>query len=414
MLASDSDSDFEYPEGGDSGASSCDNEYGLLGKLALGLDPQDMKAYDGRSTPQNGSQYLMKVMTEKKVVPKVVCADVSKIAFKKLANDENAEMVNSSYLDRFLQTQRCNLNDSKGDEGGINSSLLPSSKWREETIANFSAVRSRIERWRHKIESGDQWLDSSVTLPESNDNLAWLRFCFGHSFVKVAIASKTKSEEQKIADFFLDLYDSAISELLIDRRLPVDNIKASGDGNSNENLDQSSSSTRSDVEKETKSSSTDENALSNLEKSNQSNGPALVLGHRPLMNVVMKLHQGHLENLIKWNLLWITSMGFVNQCQGQWLYSILACLHKPIDPNVMSDIRGIARKLIKLRNSMSMWNAPAASDPEPDGSPSKCLNSPNDAHVSVDENIPNFINTLNLFIYIIADYFDQKDLIMKL
>jgi len=150
MLASDSDSDFEYPEGGDSGASS-DNEYGLLGKLALGVDPQDLKAYDGRSTPQNGSQYLMKVMSEKK---------------------------------------KCNFNESKGDQDGINASLLPSTKWRDETVSNFSLVRSRIERWRHKIESGEKWLDNSVTLPDSNDNLTWLRFCFGQPFVKVELPQK--------------------------------------------------------------------------------------------------------------------------------------------------------------------------------------------------------------------------------
>jgi len=210
------------------------------------------------------------------------------------------------------------------------------------------------------------------------------------------------------------LYDSSISELLEDRQQPVDNVKAGGDGNVNENPDQSSSSAISDMDKDSEAGPND-NSLLTLEKSDQpNNGPSLVLGHRPLMNVVMQLHHGHLENLIKWNLHWVTNMGFVNECQGQWLYAILACLHKPIDPSVMSDIRGLARKLINVRNSMTMWNASVAPDQETGESSSKRLNSPDDAYFSDDEKVPNFINTLNLFIYIIVDYFDQKDLIMKL
>ncbi|ODM93254.1 Gem-associated protein 2 [Orchesella cincta] len=394
----DSDSDFEYSDGGGSGASSTEKDYGLLGKLALGVDPQDMKAYDGRSTPQNGSQYLMKVMSEKKVVPKVVCADVSKLALRNVRKDEGgAEVVKPSYLDRFLQ--RCNFNESGGD---LNSRLLPSSKWREETVANFSLVRTRIERWRHKIESSGVGLDDSVVLPESNDNVVWLRFCFGQPFVKVAIGSKTKTEEQKLADFFLDLYDPSISKILEDLQLPVDNAKAGGDGNGN--LDQSVSSATSDVEVE---ANTIDNAIISLDNSDQAAEVALVLGHRPLMSVVMKLNQGHLENLIKWHLLWVKNMGFVNECQGQWLYAVLASLHKPIEPSVMSDIRDIARKLINVRNSTSMWNATSVSEPETGENSSKDT-------ANVDENVPNFINTLNLFVYIIADYFDQKDLIMKL
>ncbi len=45
MLASDSDSEFEYPA--DTNDSDASDDCALLGKLALGLDPQDMRTYDG-------------------------------------------------------------------------------------------------------------------------------------------------------------------------------------------------------------------------------------------------------------------------------------------------------------------------------------------------------------------------------
>lgn len=101
MLASDSDSDFEYPEGANSDASSDEL---LKGKLALGIDPAEMKKYDGRSTPKNGSQYLMKVMSEKKFVPKIAYADASSLPVrKKQGEGGDAAGGVPSYLDKFLQ-----------------------------------------------------------------------------------------------------------------------------------------------------------------------------------------------------------------------------------------------------------------------------------------------------------------------
>lgn len=103
MLASDSDSDFEYPA--DTNDSDASDDCVLLGKLALGLDPQDMKEYDGRSTPQNGSQYLMKVMAEKKYVSKVISCDTSKLLGKIMAGKGGDQVDGPSsvhYLDKFL------------------------------------------------------------------------------------------------------------------------------------------------------------------------------------------------------------------------------------------------------------------------------------------------------------------------
>jgi len=72
---------------------STDEDVGMgCGKLALGIDPQDVEGYDGVSAPVNGSQYLLAVMKEKRSVPKVVVA-------KKEIKKVGAEGV--TYLDRF-------------------------------------------------------------------------------------------------------------------------------------------------------------------------------------------------------------------------------------------------------------------------------------------------------------------------
>lgn len=98
MLASDSDSEFEFANntGHGNGSEASDDEGILLGKLALGIDPQEMKSYDVKSEPKNGSQYLMQVMAEKKAVPKVVSVGVPEPKPKQGVN----------YLDKFLQVSR--------------------------------------------------------------------------------------------------------------------------------------------------------------------------------------------------------------------------------------------------------------------------------------------------------------------
>ena len=107
----DSDSDFEYP---DNGANSDNGSIDglLMGKVALGIDPKEMRQYDGRSTPQNGSQYLLKVMAEKKKVPKVAYADPSRlpppppvvvVSQSQSPQKKDSESINPNYLERFLQ-----------------------------------------------------------------------------------------------------------------------------------------------------------------------------------------------------------------------------------------------------------------------------------------------------------------------
>lgn len=234
--------------------------------------------------------------------------------------------------------------------------------------------------------------------PQSNDNTHWLKFCFGDAFVKLAALSKCKTKEQKLSDFFLDMYDSTVCADLLALRDESQTAVVTGNTEISE-VENTDSQTNSSTKSEN-------NGGDDKEKEKEKTverTPTPRSGSRPLMNVVMQLNQYQLESLVKWNLLWAQNIGLVNECQGQWLYALLACLIKPVDPSIMSDLRSIARVFIKTRNSFTNdWRSHFE------------VKSEEGAAGGSDERVFDYINTLNLFIYVISDYFQQKDLVMKL
>lgn len=52
---------------------------------------------------------------------------------------------------------------------------------------------------------------------------------------------------------------------------------------------------------------------------------------------------------------------FASWCctQGRWLYSLLACLEKPLLPEAHSSIRQLARRCAQLRSTLASRSAPA-------------------------------------------------------
>lgn len=269
--------------------------------------------------------------------------------------------------------------------------------------------------------------------PDTNDNTHWLKFCYGEAFGKLVTLHKSRTPQQKLADFFMDLYEPLEELVLLGANISLDDqdqakngkpssqercteaeCKGESDHGKNDLLQEKSDNDKGDTEDEAEE---DEDTLTSPKtKPNELELPRpLVIGHRPLMSLVMRLNQNRIENLIKWNLMWLKNIGFVNECQGQWLYSILACIAKPVEPSIMSDMRTIARILLKTRNSISGWNSffveqtTDESQETPDG-----IGDGDCAREKVDEKVFDFINSLNLLIYIIADYFQQKDLIMNL
>lgn len=219
----------------------------------------------------------------------------------------------------------------------------------------------------------------------------------------MSAGSKSKTKEQRLSDFFLDLYDTKVIEVL-KKRFETAVEKLPEPVNQEENNDISTEVDES-IELVNDDTAVSSDVLDETLDETPPSQNIMQLGHRPLMNLMLQLNQNQLEKLVKWNLLWVKNIGFVNECQGQWLYAVLACLFKPVDPSVMSDLRSIVRALIKIRNKFSEdWGAHFETKDEEE----------NHERFQCDERVFDFINTLNLFIYIIADYFQQKDLVMVL
>jgi hypothetical protein len=140
-------------------------------------------------------------------------------------------------------------------------------------------------------------------------------------------------------------------------------------------------------------------------------------GYQPLMSVMLMLTQHQIECLIYFHSEWITKHGFINKCQGEWLYALLACIDKPVDPSTMGDIRNVCKSLINIRNRISLKlkrNGVLLCDDEDIDK----LSDDFQKDVTLDEDLEDvstraedYLSALNLFIFIISDYFCQKDLI---
>ncbi|XP_075162031.1 gemin 2 [Haematobia irritans] len=120
----------------------------------------------------------------------------------------------------------------------------------------------------------------------------------------------------------------------------------------------------------------------------------------PKLSIILRLNQRTLEQLLTMLSEWLneenmdtiacsssstatnhTVLDLANSDQwlGSWIYAVLSCLHLPLEPNVHSTLRDIARSSMRLRSRLRPCEFQKA--------------------------IP-----YNLFIYLIAFVFDQLDL----
>ncbi|XP_070835481.1 gem-associated protein 2 [Chaetodon trifascialis] len=102
------------------------------------------------------------------------------------------------------------------------------------------------------------------------------------------------------------------------------------------------------------------------------------MGFPPFLSIVSRLNQSTVLMVMEILISWFEEREFVPQL-GRWLYSLLACLEKPLLPEAHSSIRQLARRCAQLRSTLE--------SPE-------------------DERLP----ALNLLICLVARYFEQNDL----
>jgi len=98
----------------------------------------------------------------------------------------------------------------------------------------------------------------------------------------------------------------------------------------------------------------------------------------PNLSVMSTMSQPLITKLLEYHIDWFEVTGYSVQ-QGRWLYALLAFLDKPLTPETCSSLRSLARHCAKFRASLLE---------------------------SQDESL----NALNLFICLVARYFDQGDM----
>uniref|UniRef100_G3MNT0 Gem-associated protein 2 n=1 Tax=Amblyomma maculatum TaxID=34609 RepID=G3MNT0_AMBMU len=101
-------------------------------------------------------------------------------------------------------------------------------------------------------------------------------------------------------------------------------------------------------------------------------------GIHPLVSIVTTIQQQKIEAIISYSTQWIEEDGFCAS-MGKWLYALLACVEKPLHPDICSNIRALARACAAARRKLT-------SKEDPNLAP------------------------LNLIICLIASYFSQTDL----
>ncbi|TNM95658.1 hypothetical protein fugu_016741 [Takifugu bimaculatus] len=103
------------------------------------------------------------------------------------------------------------------------------------------------------------------------------------------------------------------------------------------------------------------------------------VGFPPFLTIVSRLNQTTVLTVLEILIGWFEEHAFVPQL-GLWMYSLLACLEKPLLPEAHSSIRQLARRCAQLRSTLES---------------------------EMDETLP----ALNLLICLVARlYFEQNDL----
>ncbi|CAG5866163.1 unnamed protein product [Menidia menidia] len=102
------------------------------------------------------------------------------------------------------------------------------------------------------------------------------------------------------------------------------------------------------------------------------------LGFPPFLSIISRLNQATVQTVLDVLINWLEEREFVPQL-GRWLFSLLACLEKPLLPEAHSSIRQLARRCSQLRARLDSQE---------------------------DERLP----ALNLLICLVARYFEQNDL----
>ncbi|KAK0166833.1 hypothetical protein PV327_004315 [Microctonus hyperodae] len=109
-----------------------------------------------------------------------------------------------------------------------------------------------------------------------------------------------------------------------------------------------------------------------------------VNAHPPTLDVILSMNQPLIEQVLEYFVEEIEKKISVDIKLGQWLYSLLSVLELPLNPDICSCLRTLARACSKVRANLAISST-----------------------ISDDDRT---VATLNLFVCLVARYFRQLDL----
>jgi len=302
---------------------------------------------------QSAASYLKMVRQEASKCPDVVIA----------ANIENVKM---NSLQTYFVPAEASLKAPAG--------LEPSIQWQIKQILEFAKLRDKLSKMKETYAKSKK--DSPRFPPDLTDGQRWVIWCCGKQVLQNHSGAVNGEEDDGDEDEDDD-----------------------EDGESNRSSAERSSAERSSAERSSaervrpdcvsailgqlkdKDDSPDYAAASSAAAAADAKAAEkleLKEGNPPLVSVAMHLTQVMVETLLKHHFTYMNDRGFHVQ-QGPWIYALLALLQKPLTPDTCATLRDLARLCARLRSG---------------------LDSPTHPHLA----------PLNLFISLVARYFDQRDM----
>ncbi|XP_047623171.1 gem-associated protein 2 isoform X1 [Phacochoerus africanus] len=144
----------------------------------LPVEPCDLtEGFDPSVPPRTPQEYLRRVQIEAAQCPDVVVAQIDP---KKLKRKQSVNVSLSG----------C----QPAPEG-----YSPTLQWQQQQVAQFSTVRQSVNRHRSHWKS--QQLDSNVTMPKSEDEEGWKKFCLGERLCAEGVTVGPAASESPGIDY---------------------------------------------------------------------------------------------------------------------------------------------------------------------------------------------------------------------
>jgi len=298
--------------------------------LAIPEDSSDEENEGNANPPMDGFAYLKSVIKERRRIPDTVTA---KIDSKKIKAP--------TCIDTFAGCGRV--------KPEVPESYLPSKKWQNEQVSEFSDTRLKLNRHLSLIKSKGEF--KPLKIPDKENEMLWCLFCFGKQMWSQI--SDQRNEEN-------------IDEIL---------GEAENKGSENKN----------------------EKVLKEVMDNSEAGTP-------PIISVILSMPTHVVEQILEYQVSWVQSTGWL-QDFGPWLYALLSRIEKPLTPDMGSILRDLAlfcsqerSRLVKLSQNDHTQDKGEKSKSEEDAE--------EETPMKYEAEIASF----NLFICLVAKYFNQGDL----